>query len=121
MSRNTICVVVVVRTPRICVRVVCGRSETIDTLRPTSWFTSVDFPTFGRPTSETNPDRNAVGVGRRAAAHAGRCGSVGRSCGVERGGSAPTRCAGPATRSAQNSSPSNAHALALDRARGRAG
>ena len=53
----------VVRTPRICVRVVCGRSETIETLRPTSRFTSVDFPTFGRPTIETNPERNPCGAG----------------------------------------------------------
>ncbi len=55
VSRNTIWVEAVVRTPRTWVRVVCGRSETIDTLRPTIWFNSVDFPTFGRPTSETNP------------------------------------------------------------------
>jgi len=58
VSRNTICVASSVRTPRTCVRVVCGRSETIDTLRPTSWFKSVDLPTLGRPTIETNPERN---------------------------------------------------------------
>src|ERR1039457_7116240 len=37
-------------------RVVCGRGETIATLRPTSVFTSVDFPALGRPTMATNPD-----------------------------------------------------------------
>ena len=41
-------------------RVVCGRSDTIATLVPTSRFTSVDLPTLGRPTSETNPERNSV-------------------------------------------------------------
>ena len=45
----------VVRTPRIWVRVVCGRSETIATLVPTMRFTNVDLPTLGRPTRETNP------------------------------------------------------------------
>jgi hypothetical protein len=30
-------------------------SETIATLVPTSAFTSVDFPTFGRPTTATVP------------------------------------------------------------------
>jgi hypothetical protein len=62
VSSRTSCDVAVVRTPRICVRVVCGRSETIATFVPTSRFTSVDFPTLGRPTSETNPERNP-GVG----------------------------------------------------------
>ena len=56
----------VVRTPRTCVRVVCGRLDTIDTLRPTSWLTSVDFPTLGRPTTDTNPDRNSVSLTRAA-------------------------------------------------------
>ena len=50
----------VVRTPRTCVRVVCGRSETIETLAPTIALRSVDFPTFGRPTIATNPDRNSA-------------------------------------------------------------
>ena len=33
-------------------------TDVIETLRPTSRFTSVDLPTFGRPTIATNPDRN---------------------------------------------------------------
>src|SRR6185437_6171228 len=36
-------------------RVVCGLSETIATLPPQSALTSVDFPTFGRPATATNP------------------------------------------------------------------
>src|SRR5690349_25121284 len=36
-------------------RVVWGLSETIATLPPASAFTSVDFPTFGRPATATNP------------------------------------------------------------------
>ena len=39
---------------------VCGRSETIATLVPTIRLTSVDFPTFGRPTSVTKPERNVT-------------------------------------------------------------
>ena len=39
---------------------VCGRLETIDTFEPTSRFTSVDFPTLGRPTRLTNPERCSV-------------------------------------------------------------
>jgi hypothetical protein len=34
-------------------------SEVIATLPPQSAFTSVDFPTFGRPATATNPDLNA--------------------------------------------------------------
>ena len=49
----------VVRTPRTCVRVVCGRLETIETFCPTSWFTSVDLPTLGRPTSDDEPGTEA--------------------------------------------------------------
>src|SRR5690242_15795139 len=62
VSRNTICVSSVVRTPRTCVRVVCGLSETIDTFCPRIWLRSVDLPTFGRPTIATNPDRNGVSL-----------------------------------------------------------
>src|SRR4051812_20581073 len=35
--------------------VVCGLSETMASLVPTSRFSSVDFPAFGRPMSETKP------------------------------------------------------------------
>src|SRR4249919_3001374 len=36
-------------------RVVLGTREVIATLSPTSAFTSVDLPTFGRPATATNP------------------------------------------------------------------
>src|SRR5713101_3596937 len=39
-------------------RVVCGLEVTIAIFCPTSRFTSVDFPAFGRPMMATNPDRN---------------------------------------------------------------
>src|SRR5713226_10062867 len=38
-------------------RVVWGFEVTIATFCPTSLFTSVDFPAFGRPTMATNPER----------------------------------------------------------------
>jgi hypothetical protein len=43
--------------PRIARRVVCGRFDTIATFVPTIPFSSVDFPTFGRPARATNPLR----------------------------------------------------------------
>jgi len=43
-------------TPRILVRVVCGLSEMMAILPPRIQFRSVDFPTFGRPTSATKPE-----------------------------------------------------------------
>ena len=48
-STSTSCQSSPVATPRISRRVVCGLSETIATLPPTIWFTSVDLPAFGRP------------------------------------------------------------------------
>src|SRR5262245_2122223 len=44
-------------TPRTRLRVVCGLSETIATFSPTRRLTSVDFPTLGRPTTDTSPAR----------------------------------------------------------------
>ena len=41
--------------PRTTVRVVCGLSEVIATLVPTSALVSVDLPAFGRPTNDANP------------------------------------------------------------------
>src|SRR5215470_9238879 len=38
-------------------RVVCGLEVTMATFCPTSRFTRVDFPAFGRPTIATNPAR----------------------------------------------------------------
>ena len=52
-------VAVAVHDAEIRRRVVCGLSETIATLPPTSAFTSVDLPTFGRPATATNPDFTA--------------------------------------------------------------
>src|SRR5450756_1362950 len=46
--------------PRITCRVVCGRPEVIATLLPTSALVRVDFPAFGRPMIDANPDRNSV-------------------------------------------------------------
>src|SRR5713101_1876936 len=40
-------------------RVVCGFEVTIAIFCPTSRFTRVDFPAFGRPISATNPERKA--------------------------------------------------------------
>jgi hypothetical protein len=38
-------------------RVVCGFELVIATFSPTRALVSVDFPTFGRPTIDTNPAR----------------------------------------------------------------
>src|SRR5579884_4534405 len=43
-------------------RVVCGLGETMATFRPTSVFTRVDLPAFGRPTIAMNPDLNATAI-----------------------------------------------------------
>src|SRR5919197_220799 len=45
-------------------RVVCGLSETIATLPPQRAFTSVDFPTFGRPATATIPDLKKASTAR---------------------------------------------------------
>ena len=55
-------------TPRTWDRVVFGRGEVMVTLAPTMALTSVDFPTLGRPTTATNPDRKVVTTGPPAAA-----------------------------------------------------
>ena len=56
VSTNTTCTSGRVSTPRTCVRVVCGLSETIDTFWPRIVLSNVDLPTLGRPTSVTKPD-----------------------------------------------------------------
>src|SRR5580700_6247832 len=56
VSRNTICASGRVTTPCMAARVVCGFSETMESLLPTSRLSSVDLPAFGRPTIDTNPD-----------------------------------------------------------------
>ena len=47
-------------TPRITLRVVCGRSEVMVTLVPTNALIRVLLPTLGRPTTGTNPDFTRV-------------------------------------------------------------
>src|SRR6478735_8646849 len=56
VSRNAIWPSGRVTMPRTTWRVVCGLSVTIETFSPTTRFTNVDFPEFGRPMIETNPD-----------------------------------------------------------------
>ncbi len=43
--------------PRILFLVVWGREVVMATFSPRIWLRRVDFPTFGRPTIEINPDR----------------------------------------------------------------
>ena len=56
VSTNTICQPSPAATPRMRLRVVCGRSETIATFSPTKRFIKLDFPTLGRPRIATNPE-----------------------------------------------------------------
>jgi len=44
------------RTPRILFRVVCGFGLTMASFCPTKALSNVDFPTFGRPRMQTNPE-----------------------------------------------------------------
>ncbi|SUZ98530.1 uncharacterized protein METZ01_LOCUS51384 [marine metagenome] len=37
--------------------VVCALCAVIETFCPTSWFSKVDLPTFGRPINPINPQR----------------------------------------------------------------
>ena len=74
-------------TPRTCVRVVCGLSETIETFVPRMWLSSVDFPTFGRPTSVTNPDRKLTATSSQRQARS----SSSSSPGPTRGPRSPSR------------------------------
>ena len=110
VSRSTICESAVVRTPRTCVRVVCGRDDTIETFVPTSWFTSVDLPTLGRPTRETNPRAEAAPAlarvmrSRRAATSPSASSS---SSGSSTGMIATEVMRRPSTRSVRNSRPWN--------------
>src|SRR2546426_7756797 len=61
VSRNAICALSGnVRIPMMRLRVVWGFGVTIDTLAPTSAFSKVDFPTFGRPRMATYPVRCAT-------------------------------------------------------------
>src|SRR5213592_2056976 len=60
VSRKTTCASGSVRMPRMRLRVVCGLGVTMATLAPTSAFSSVDLPTFGRPTMAAYPARWAI-------------------------------------------------------------
>jgi hypothetical protein len=57
VSTKIACIVGVVRMPVTLSRVVCARGVTMLSFSPTSALRSVDFPTFGRPTRATCPDR----------------------------------------------------------------
>ena len=74
VSTKTICALSCVAMPRTMARVVCTLWVTIDTLAPTSWLTSVDFPALGAPISATKPECVA------AASVAGRARLRWRSC-----------------------------------------
>ena len=63
VSKSTICAPGRFTTARMRLRVVWGLSETIATFWPTSRFTRVDLPTFGRPTTVTKPARNGRTTG----------------------------------------------------------
>ena len=56
VSTNTICQSARVATPKILVRVVWGRSDTMATFSPTKAFIRLDLPTLGRPTMATKPE-----------------------------------------------------------------
>ncbi len=47
-------------TPTTLVRVVCGLCVTIASFCPSSAFSNVDFPAFGRPMMETKPERKGI-------------------------------------------------------------
>src|SRR5579862_2372821 len=57
VSISTTCAFSRVTIPWMRLRVVCGFEVTMAIFCPTSRFTSVDFPAFGRPTIATNPAR----------------------------------------------------------------
>ena len=68
VSTKTSCTSGRVSTPRTRVRVVCGLSDTMLTFWPHIALTNVDLPTFGRPTSVTNPLRMSQRRYRRSVA-----------------------------------------------------
>jgi hypothetical protein len=61
VSKSASCAPFPFQIPRIRVRVVWGRGVSIATCSPRTRLSSVDLPTFGRPTIATNPARNGVG------------------------------------------------------------
>src|SRR2546423_13416619 len=88
-----ICASAVVTIPSNLERVVCGFLEVMLILAPTMALTSVDLPTFGRPTIATWPQRNArwrCSMVARLVICAGCCGLFGgaAACPRPRGGHA---------------------------------
>ena len=67
-SSSTSCQLSPFSTPATRRRVVCGLSDTIETWAPQSAFTSVDFPTFGRPATPIRAERNGSLTGGSAPA-----------------------------------------------------
>ena len=65
VSTNTTCASGRLSTPRTCVRVVCGLSETMVTFCPRMSLSSVDLPTLGRPTRVTKPERHRLTASAR--------------------------------------------------------
>ena len=63
VSTKAICASASVQIPSIRWRVVCGRGVTMLSFWPTRALSSVDLPTFGRPTSAAKPQRNQAGSG----------------------------------------------------------
>ncbi len=57
VSTSTIWAAPSMATPRTLKRVVCTLGVTIETLEPTSRFTSVDLPALGAPMTAANPAR----------------------------------------------------------------
>src|SRR6266542_3710878 len=55
VSKKASCAPSPFQTPRMRVRVVCGRGDTIAIFSRRTRLRSVDLPTFGRPTMATNP------------------------------------------------------------------
>src|SRR6185437_15505076 len=60
VSTKAICAFGSCASPIIRCRVVCGRGVTMLTFCPTSALSSVDLPTFGRPTSAAKPQRKSA-------------------------------------------------------------
>ncbi len=56
----------VVRMPRMAFRVVSGRDDAMAICDPISALINVDLPTFGRPTTATNPERYGMGAAESA-------------------------------------------------------
>ena len=66
VSTNTNCESEAVRMPVMRCRVVCAFADVMLTFWPTSAFSKVDLPTFGRPTIATRPQCCAAGAGAGA-------------------------------------------------------